>query len=111
MIDLSDSNEKLLTSFRADTIYLGTYKYHTTEEVIFSSKGLRLVAPHYKQPHEKTVLDIQKSEIQKLVYNFSAKSVLVIYVVSSCGKYVRESLEMSSNSEGMHDHGCFKRSN
>lgn len=100
VLDLSDINEKLLAQFPADKIYLGTYIYQSIEDVVFTSKGLRLVAPHCKHPFEKTVLNIQKSEIAKVVCNFAQKSVLIIYVLNTCGKYVRESLEMSSDDQG-----------
>lgn len=98
--DLSDTNEKLTTKFTPEKVYLGTYIYQPTDDVVFTSKGLRLVAPHVKHPNEKIVMNIQKSEIVKVVCNFAQKSVLIIYVLNTCGKYVRESLEMSSDDQG-----------
>lgn len=100
VIDLSDTNEKLTARIKAERIYLGTYKYESTEEVVFTCKGLRLMAPHCQHPKEKVILNIQKSEIAKVVCNFANKSVLVIYVLNTCGKYVRETLGMSSENEG-----------
>lgn len=100
VIDLTNTNEKLMTKFKADRIYLGTYKYQTTEEVVITSKGLRLVAPHCKHPNDKTVLNIQKAEILKIVGNFDQKCILVFYVLNTCSKYIRESLEMSCDGEG-----------
>lgn len=99
VVDLSDVNEKLLAQFTGEKVYLGTHIFQPTDEIVFTSKGLRLVAPHCKHPTEKTVLNIQKSEIVKVVCNFSQKSVLVLYVLNTCGKYIRESLEMSSESQ------------
>lgn len=81
-------------------VYLGTYKYQPTEDVIITSKGIRLVAPNCKHPLEKTVLNIQKSEILKIICNFENKCILVLYVLNTCGKYIRDSLEMSSEDEG-----------
>lgn len=100
VMDLSDSNDKLMTKFTPEKVYLGTYIYQPTDDVVFTSKGLRLLAPHVKHPKEKIVLNIQKTEIVKVVCNFAQKSVLIIYVLNTCGKYVRESLEMSSNDQG-----------
>lgn len=103
VINLSDTNEKFTARIKADRVYLGTYKYETTEDVVFTCKGLRLMAPHCQHPKEKVILNIQKSEIVKVVCNFAQKSVLVIYVLNTCGKYVRETLGMSSESEGKHN--------
>lgn len=100
VLDLSDINDQLLAKFSAEKVYLGTYIYQPTEEVVVTSKGLRLVAPHCKHPSEKTILNIQKSEIAKVVCNFEQKSVLIIYVLNTCGKYIRESLEMSLDGQG-----------
>lgn len=106
-MDLSnvDANEKLLAKFPAEKIYLGTYIYPPTEDVVISSIGLRLVAPHCKHPTEKIILNIQKSEIAKVVCNFSQKSVLVIYVLNTCGKYIRDQLEMVA--DGSQSSGYF----
>lgn len=100
VFDLTDSNEKLRASFRADKVCLGTYIFTPTEDVVFTSKGLRLVAPNCKNPSEKIVLNIQKGEILKVVCNFSERPTFVIYVLNTCGKYVRESLDMSAESDG-----------
>lgn len=100
VIDLRDTNDKLTARIKAERIYLGTYKYEPTEEVVFTCKGLRLMAPHCQHPKEKVILNIQKSEIAKIVCNFAQKSVLVIYVLNTCGKYIRETLGMSSEIEG-----------
>lgn len=99
MVDLSDVNEKLLAQFTGEKVYLGTHIFQPTDDIVFTSKGLRLVAPHCKHPAEKIVLNIQKSEIVKVVCNFSQKSVLVLYVLNTCGKYIRECLEMSLESQ------------
>lgn len=77
---------------------MGTQFFQPTEDIVFTSKGLRLVAPHCKHPTKKIVLNIQKSEIVKLLCNFSQKSVLILRVLSTCGKYIRESLGMSTDS-------------
>lgn len=77
---------------------MGTHIFQPTEEIVFTSKGLRLMAPNCKHPTEKVVLNIQKSEIVKVLCNFSQKSVLVLYVLNTCGKYIRECLGMSLES-------------
>lgn len=99
VLDLSDVGEKLQAQFRGEKVYLGTHIFQPAEDIAFTSKGLRLVAPNCKHPTEKTVLNIQKSEIVKVVCNFSQKSVLILYVLNTCGKHIRESLEMSSESQ------------
>lgn len=76
-------------------MYLGTHIFPPPEEIVFTNKGLRLVALKCQHPTEKVVLNIQKSEICKVLCNFSQKSTLVLYVLNTCSKYVRETLEMS----------------
>lgn len=100
VIDLKDTNDKTTAKFKAERVYLGTYKYEPTEDVVFTSKGLRLMAPHCQFTKEKVILNIQRTEIAKIVCNFASKSVLIIYVLNTCGKYVRETLGMSSENEG-----------
>lgn len=97
--DLSTSSEKLSTKFRAKTIYLGTYAFEPTEDIFVTSKGIRIYAPSVKHPDEKTVLDIQKSEIVKIVSHFSRKSLISLYVLNTCSRYVRENLEMTKDSK------------
>lgn len=99
MTDLSSSSDKSSTKFRAKTIYLGTYAFEPSEDVFVTSKGIRIYAPNVKHPNEKTVLDIQKSEIVKIVSHFSQKSLISIYVLNTCSRYVREQLEMSKDSK------------
>lgn len=101
VFDPSVENEKLLAQFSAEKVHLGTHIFQSTDEIVFTSKGLHLVAPHCKHPAKQIVLNIQKSEIVKMMCNFSAqKSVLILNVLNTCGKYVRDSLGMSSQNSG-----------
>lgn len=68
--------------------------------MVITSKGIRLVAPNCKHPTEKTVLNIQKFEIVKVLCNFEHKCILVLYVLNTCGKYIRDSLQLCKGDEG-----------
>lgn len=96
--DVSDGLRPV--EFICRNIRIGTHKYDPSEKVIFSSRGCRLVAPSVKRPEELVVLNIQLSEVVKLLYCFDKRlTVIFIFVLPSCGAYVRESLEMSANIE------------
>lgn len=99
VVDLNDSPEKLSCRFKAKPIYLGSLLFESTDDVIITSKGLRFVAPSAKQPQEKHELNIHKNEIVKIVGQFGKKTTLIIYVLNTCGKYIRERLEMSSEND------------
>ncbi|XP_063701082.1 uncharacterized protein LOC134831309 [Culicoides brevitarsis] len=87
--------------FTCRNIRIGTHKYDPSEKVVFSSRGCRLVAPSVKRPQELVILNIQLSEVVKLLYCFDKRlSVIFIYTLPSCGSYVRESLEMTLNEDG-----------
>lgn len=78
-------------------IYIGTHQFTPTERVHITSKGVRIVAPSVKRPHEKVPLDVQKDEVVKVVACFKAQpqqTVIFLYVLNSCGAYVRDSLDM-----------------
>lgn len=86
--------------FKADNITLGTYEFGTHDDILVTEKGIRIVAPSTKHPNEKHELNIQKSEIVKMVCQFSPKkSTLIVYVLNTCGKYIRERLEMTTENE------------
>lgn len=98
--DLSDSTDKLIARFKADKITLGTYEFDVSDDILITEKGLRIVAPSTKHSVEKHSLNIQKSEIVKIVCQFGLKkSTLIVYVLNTCGKYIRERLEMALDSE------------
>lgn len=81
-------------------IRIGTQKYDPSEKVIFSNRGCRIVAPSVKRADELVVLNIQLSEIVKLLYCFDKRlTVIFMFVLPSCAAYVRESLEMSANNQ------------
>lgn len=95
--ELKDVKDAMMTSMRAKTIFLGTYRFDSQKELLFTSRGLRLTAPNMKRPSELVVLNIHRPEVVRMVYNFSPECcVIFMYVVSSCSKYVRDEIEMGS---------------
>lgn len=107
--DCQESVDKLCTTIVAKNIRIGSHRFEPTEKVVLSSKGIRIIAPNVKRPSENGILDIQKSEIVKIVCHLpKALPTLFIYTVNSCGAYIRESLEMSlsSNDEGIFTLNC-----
>lgn len=102
--DVENATDKLYATVRATRILIGTHQFVPTEKVHFTSKGIRIVAPTVKRPSENAILDIQMHEVVKIVSYFSATdSKLFVYVLTSCGKYVRESLEMPN---AIHDNSA-----
>lgn len=101
MFDLTDCADTQKTSFRAKSVRLGTYAYNADDEVTFTSKGIRLIAPNTKRPEEKCVLNIQKKEIVKILFHFGSPSIIVIFVLNSCTRYVREEINMNVDDKGM----------
>lgn len=79
-------------------VRIGSYKYDPTERIVFTNKGCRIVAPSVKRPEELSILNIQTSEIIKILYCFDKKlSIIYLFVMPSCAAYIRESLEMAPN--------------
>lgn len=102
--DTQNAVDKISTVIPVKTIRIGTYKFEPKEKVIFSSIGMRIIAPNTKRDDENVILDIQKNEIVKIAYHLSKPlNVLFIWATKSCGTYVRESLEMSRSSELYYD--------
>uniref|UniRef100_A0A336LNT8 CSON009158 protein n=1 Tax=Culicoides sonorensis TaxID=179676 RepID=A0A336LNT8_CULSO len=84
--------------FVCRNIRIGTHKYDPTEKVTFSTRGCRIIAPSVTRPEELVVLNIQLSEIVKILYCFDKRlTCIFMFVLPSCGAYVRESLEMTLN--------------
>lgn len=95
-----DAVDKISTTFAAKTIHIGSYKFEPKEKVIFSSIGMRIIAPNTKRETENVILDIQKSEIVKIVCHFgNSFAVLLIWTTRGCGLFVRDSLEMVRSSD------------
>lgn len=56
---------------------------------------MRIVAPHVENQSNMVQLDLQNSEIIKVVSNLSTKSpTFILFVLNTCSKYVREKLNM-----------------
>lgn len=101
--DTQNAVDKISTSFAAKCIFIGSYKFTSKEKVIFSSLGMRIIAPNPKRDSENVILDIQKSEIVKIACNFGNSSIMYVFVNRLCGLYIRESLEMVRSSEFYYD--------
>lgn len=75
---------------------VGMQRVNTKEKVIFTTKGVRVIAPNFKNPEETTILDIQTREVIKVVLHFSKQvSLVCIYLIGSCFSYIRESLDLN----------------
>lgn len=99
--ELKGVQNAISTTFRAKTIFLGTYRFDSQKDLVFTSRGIRMVVPNMKRPGEMVVLNIHRHEIVRMVYHFAAElSVMFMYVVSSCSKYVREEIEMGAECRG-----------
>lgn len=96
--------DKISTSFAVKLIRIGSYSFEPREKVIFSSVGMRIIAPNVKRENENVILDIQKNEIVKIACHLgNSMAVLFIFATKGCGAYVRESLEMSRSSDIYYD--------
>lgn len=92
--------DKISTTFAVKIIRLGSYKFEPKEKVIFSSLGMRIIAPNTKRENENVILDIQMSEMLKIACHWSnSLAILIIFTSQSCGQYVRENLEMVRHSD------------
>lgn len=102
--DTQNAVDKISTTFAVKTTHIGSYKFEPKEKVIFSSIGMRIIAPNTKRENENVILDIQKCEIIKIVAHLSnSLAVLFIWTSRSCGMYVREGLEMVRSSDIVFD--------
>lgn len=65
-------------------------------QVDVTNKGIRIVAPSVKDKNDKIVLDLQHSEIVKMITHFSKQlQIIFIYTKPSCARYVVEQLSMT----------------
>ncbi|GAB0091683.1 hypothetical protein DMENIID0001_065400 [Sergentomyia squamirostris] len=108
--DLSSVQEKLLTSIQCRTIRIGTLQYEPKEQVIFSSLGVRIIAPNVKNTKENMILDVQIREIVKIIAHFAKPlPILFIYTTPACAEYIRTCLDMASNAtSGPYFDSCSK---
>lgn len=98
--DVTNSIDKLYTTLQCRVIRIGSHKYEPTEKVIFSSKGIRIIAPNVKEKSENHILDIQSKEVVKMCSHFSKTlSIIFIYVLPSCAQFIRDSLDMSATNK------------
>lgn len=97
--DSGDTNTQdivvnMSTSFKAKEIIIGSYRFKPDDDVIVSRLGIRIIAPIPKRKPENVTLDIEKSEIFRIAYNFDKCAILFIWFSKRCGSYIRKSLEM-----------------
>lgn len=81
-------------------VNIGTFQFNPTEPIVFTSKGIRIVANSVKSASEKCVINLMKHEIVKALCYFGEQnnetSVIILHVLNGCSEYVREAIEMSS---------------
>jgi hypothetical protein len=66
-----------------------------------TSKGIRIIAPSVENQDESIILDIQNSEIVKLVAHFSKQlSVMFLYTKPNCARYASEQLSLNTADSG-----------
>jgi hypothetical protein len=83
-------------SFTCRTIRIGTHKFDSKEKVVMTTKGIRIVAPSVKNPKDISILNIQHSEIIKVVTHFSKQlHIIFLYTKPSCARYIAEQLSMT----------------
>ena len=63
---------------------------------MITSKGIKIVASFEKNPKELIILDIQHSEIVRVVTDFT--KLVFLYTKPSCANYICERLQMTENS-------------
>lgn len=93
-----EGERKIATSFSCSTIRIGTYKFDSKEKVVITSKGIKIVAPSLKDPNDLVVLNIQNSEIIKVIGHFSKNlHIIFLYTKPSCVRYINVQLQMTQN--------------
>jgi hypothetical protein len=66
---------------------------------VITTRGIRIVAPALKNK-ELTVLNIQHSEIVKVVVHFSKQlHIIFLYTKPSCARFIAEQLQMSQSND------------
>lgn len=115
VVHFAPDETKLSTSLTCRSIRIGTYKFESTEKVCvirdlsiyisscnyhlqveITNKGIRIFAPNYKNSAEIYPLDIQNSEIVKIITHFSKQlQIVFIYTKPSCARYILTQLQLT----------------
>lgn len=67
---------------------------------MFTTKGILIVAPSLKHSKDLKALHIMHSEVVKFVAHFSMPTrVIFLRVKPSCGRYIRDQLQMPSSGD------------
>lgn len=67
---------------------------------MITSKGIRIVAPSLNNPKELIALNIQNSEIIKVVTHFTKQlHIIFLYTKPSCARYVAHQLQMTQEND------------
>lgn len=94
------------TIHHISAVNIGTFRFKPTEPIVFTSKGIRMVANSVKNPNEKCVINLMKHEIVKAICYFGdpskESSVIILHVLNGCSEYVREAVEMSTGERHSH---------
>lgn len=65
-------------------------------QVEITNKGIRIAAPSVKNVKDTVILDLQHSEIVKLIVHFSKQlQIIFLYTKPSCARYIIEQLSMT----------------
>lgn len=68
---------------------------YVLDQVDVTNKGLRIIAPSVQNAKENIILDIQHTEIVKLITHFSKQlQIIFVYTKPSCARYIVEQLSM-----------------
>ncbi|CRK87759.1 CLUMA_CG001548, isoform A [Clunio marinus] len=97
VIGFDENQTKTSSTIFCRAICFGSYRIKS-EKVVLTSKGIQIVAPS-SENKDLTVLNIQHSEIVKLVTSFGRPLIIFIYTKPSTARYIREQLKLSENSE------------
>ena len=65
-------------------------------KVEITNKGIRIAAPSVKNVKDTVILDLQHTEIVKLIVHFSKQlQIIFLYTKPSCARYIIEQLSMT----------------
>uniref|UniRef100_A0A1A9WDN1 Ubiquitin-like protease family profile domain-containing protein n=1 Tax=Glossina brevipalpis TaxID=37001 RepID=A0A1A9WDN1_9MUSC len=94
--DLSDCRDQLSAMLPCKVVHLGIFNFETKEQVIMTSKGIRIVAPLQEDPSKTCTLHIYKKDVIKVIAHLSTttNSMLCFYIFRTCAQYIKKALRM-----------------
>ncbi|XP_034480938.1 sentrin-specific protease 6 isoform X3 [Drosophila innubila] len=97
--DQSDTaeGEAFTTELTCKCLRLMPYRFHLTEPISLTSKGLR-ISGTIPEKDEKFVLHIYKREVIKVIAHFAsseqAQPLVTLYMLKTCAQYVKTQLQL-----------------